>query len=91
MTNNELNEMRELNHQISIIADQYIEYTYNDMRVMNLSAKMYHKNTRIYQRSAFTIPFPVSTIESCLKIASQGLKITKLQIHTYMINNEKEI
>lgn len=86
-----INEMRELNHQITIISDQYIGYTYNDMRVMNLSAKMYHKDTCIYQRSAFTIPFPVSIIESCLKVTSQGLTIIKLQIHICMVNNEKEI
>lgn len=43
MTVNELNEMRKLSHQISIIADQCIGYTYNDMRVTNLSAKMYYK------------------------------------------------
>lgn len=64
-------------------------YICNDMRVTNLSAKMYHKDTRIYQRSAFTNPFPVSSIESCLKI-TQGLTITKPQIHICMYN-EKEI
>lgn len=55
------------------------------MQVTNLSAQnLPQEYSDIYQASTFTIPFPVGTIKSCLKIASQGLPITKLQIHIWL-------